>query len=75
MIVHDTRRAALLDEVAAVADRYEQDTPPTTQQERYDGLTECLAFVWPGAKRPALYELAGRVLAWLEADAEAERKR
>jgi hypothetical protein len=77
-----SRRTTVLFEIVAVADRYEQDQAPATSLERLKDLIKAedkvgqAGWVFPPApERSALLELAGRVLAWLEADAEAEQKR
>jgi hypothetical protein len=75
------RRAAVLFEIAAVADRYEQDTGPGSYGERLgdllataDGVLLAYESVGVEGFNPAVLELAGRCLAWLEADAEAEQR-
>jgi hypothetical protein len=80
-----SRRATVLFEIAAHADLYEADVAPETPGERLadviaatDRLPLRLQVMEDHggeAMTPFLLELAGRVLAWLEADAEVEQKR
>jgi hypothetical protein len=71
-----SRRAAVLFEIAARADRYEADVAPQSHGERFAGvLAMSDSLAWESCARDPLLELAGRVLAWLEADAKAEQKR
>jgi len=78
------RRAAVLFEICAHADLYEADCAPEAPGERLtdlmssaEGVIEATLGDPQVPQQPgwALYELAGRVLAWLEADAETEQKR
>ncbi len=70
-----SRRAAVLFEIAAVADRYEQDTPPGSSSVRLAGVHEAARQVrLRSCPRSQLLELAGRCLAWLEADAADAQK-
>jgi hypothetical protein len=73
-----TRRAAVLFEVAAVADRYQQDTAPESHGERLADILKAadqLTVEWSrGEAVMALRELAGRCVAWLEDDAREEQR-
>jgi hypothetical protein len=71
------RRITIQYEIAARADRYEQDTAPQDEVERAQDVIavadEVLTAIGDDLV-PKLLELAGRVQAWLEAVAEQEQK-
>jgi hypothetical protein len=70
------RRAAVLFEIAAHADLYEADVAPDYPRERMANIKAAADRVgMDSLGRPkGLYELAGRVLAWLEHDAKQEQQ-
>jgi hypothetical protein len=73
------RRATIFFELAAVADRYTMDQAPESHGERLADLLHAvdrLQVEWShGSGVPALREVGGLVLSWLEDESRTEQQR